>query len=84
MSRAKQKSVKESLYWTTRLPTETGWYWIRLPNEYESIVEVEVNCNGDLFFDFARNQYYRYAIKDLRGYWFAGPIESPLPPKFPA
>lgn len=68
---------KPTLKWTTDLPTQEGWYWLKEENEPLIVVTVRFEC-GELVYYEAMSEI-DCCVALAEGEWY-GPIE---PPEYP-
>lgn len=70
------------LCWTTKTPTEPGWYWYRL-NEKDNISMTYVDVYGTVityYPNLCPDGWSQQNLKNIHGQW-AGPIPEPQEPK---
>jgi hypothetical protein len=66
--------------WTTKRPTQPGWYWVRTPGGAGTILQLYY-AHGELYYWFDKPSKHPRAVTavsvaDARTQW-AGPIPEP-------
>lgn len=71
---------KKSLQWTTKQPTEPGWYWI-CANQCTYCVRIDIRESGWEIDFLVRGYDCDAEFYDWDVTHFMGPIDEPKPPK---